>query len=142
MITKQKLLIMFGFVLMFSLIGSIIGTVSAGQATYVVQNINSTKEPPFTPPSSGHTPPSGITMTPGQGKSNMGTNKAQFEINAQGQIPYYRWGNPANDTMNIVRIMKLIEYKDTIGNGMYQPNETVQQMELQGNANWSYSQAA
>ena len=142
MITKQKLLLIFSFVLMFSLIGSIIGTVSAGQAIGSLQNASTTKGPPISTPAIGHGPPTGLNITPGKNKSNKNTNKAQFEINAQGQIPFYKWGSPANGTLNVVRIMKLIEYNDSNHDGMYQSNETVQHLNLQGGADWTFSQIA
>ncbi|MHA1984715.1 MAG: hypothetical protein ACW967_10195 [Candidatus Hodarchaeales archaeon] len=71
--------------------------------------------------------------------SEVESSRARFLVNGRFGIPFYQWGSLHNRSLGNLHLEKLVEYTDFNGDGMFQENESVQELIFLGNTRWEFS---
>ncbi|OLS24861.1 MAG: hypothetical protein HeimC3_17360 [Candidatus Heimdallarchaeota archaeon LC_3] len=77
-----------------------------------------------------------------ENRTEMRNRHSYFMVDTAGNVPFYRWYGLDNYSAYLLKIMSIIEYDDTNGDGQFQPNETVFHIQLQGNVDWTFTREA
>ncbi|MHA1992425.1 MAG: hypothetical protein ACW981_17235 [Candidatus Hodarchaeales archaeon] len=71
--------------------------------------------------------------------SELESTNARFLVNGQFGVPYYQWGSLHNRSLGNLHLEKLVEYTDLNGDGLFQENESVQELIFLRNTVWEFS---
>lgn len=93
------------------------------------------------PPMYDHTLPDGMRLEHDQANrfSEMENNQARFIVNGRFGVPFYQWSSLHNRSLGNMHLEKLVEYSDLNDDGMFQQNESVQELIFLGKTEWQFS---
>ncbi len=85
--------------------------------------------------------PANLTFNKGLAKAReIVASKTEFKTVANTSNPLFIWGDRGYSIQNSLQLHSIIEYNDSNNNLVFDPNESVKQLDFQNHASWNFSQ--